>query len=93
MAPKEAKLKNLEFKELYRQILGIEKPEKVSRVRVYVKLVHEEEVRRLCPDCGELWCMIMRWSGPGVIWAPVSLRPVFSLESLWLIVRFILAGR
>ncbi|MCL6579725.1 MAG: ISL3 family transposase [Candidatus Bathyarchaeota archaeon] len=51
----------MEVKELYRQILGIEKPWRVSQVeldiraeRIDVKVVHDEEVRWPCPECGQL---------------------------------------
>jgi len=50
-----------EVKGLYRQILGIEEPWKVSQVelevkeeRIDVKVVHGEEVRWPCPKCGQL---------------------------------------
>jgi len=51
----------MEVKELYRQILGIEEPWKVSQVeldvkgeRIDVKVVHDENMRWPCPECGEL---------------------------------------
>jgi len=51
----------MEVKELYRQVLGIEEPWKVSQVeldvkgeRIDVKVVHGEEVRWPCPECGQL---------------------------------------
>jgi len=51
----------MEVKELYRQILGIEEPWKVSEVkldvkgeRIDVQVVHDEGVRWPCPECGEL---------------------------------------
>jgi len=45
----------MEVKELYRQILGIEEPWRVSQVeRIDVKVVHDENMRWPCPECGEL---------------------------------------
>jgi transposase len=51
----------MEVKELYRQILGIEEPWRVSRVeldvkgeRIDVKVVHDEEIRWPCPEYGGL---------------------------------------
>lgn len=91
----------MEVKELYRQILGIEEPWKVSEVeldvkgeRIDVQVVHDEGVRWPCPECGELLTVYDHApSGSGVIWILVSLRPIFTLVYLGLIVRFMGSGR
>jgi len=63
----------MEVKELYRHILGIEEPWRVSQAeldvkveRIGVKVVHEENMRWPCPECGEF--LTVYDHGPERVW-------------------------
>ena len=79
--------------QFYEQVLGLEKPWRVSRVeldatgrQVDVWVGHPDGVTWLCPQCGadsvEFCAGITPRSGHGVIWTHASSRPICTRVSL-----------